>query len=69
LDKNNVATVGITRDQLLNLQQAAIKPAAIPVAATRPAPLGVRPAARPIAALKAECVEVIRNGTLAMSCF
>jgi pilus assembly protein CpaB len=69
LDKNNVATVGITRDQLLNLKQAAMKPAVVPVAAGRPAPSGVRPAARPIAAAKADCVEVIRNGTLAMSCF
>ncbi|NPC55474.1 Flp pilus assembly protein CpaB [Caenimonas soli] len=68
LDKNNVVTAGITRDQLLGLKQTAITPVA---ATARPIPVATRPAApsRPIAVVKANCVEVIRNGTLAMSCF
>ena len=67
LDKNNVVTAGITRDQLLGLKQASITPVSAP--AVRPAPMVVRPAARPIAVVKGPCVEVIRNGMLAMSCF
>jgi pilus assembly protein CpaB len=66
LDKKSVATAGITRAQLLGLQQEAVKQIAdvrtLPAASPRTSP-------RPIAAAKTECVEVIRNGTLAMSCF
>jgi pilus assembly protein CpaB len=65
LDKKSVATAGITRAQLLGLQEAAVKQ----IAAIRPLPVVARTGPRPIAAAKAECVEVIRNGTLAMSCF
>jgi pilus assembly protein CpaB len=61
LDKNTVATVGITRAQLLGYEGPA-KPVA---AAVRIA----RPAGRPVAMVKAQCVEVIRNGILALSCF
>jgi pilus assembly protein CpaB len=67
LDKNNVVTAGITREQLLGLKQASITPVSAP--AVRSAPMVVRPAAKPIAAVKGPCVEVIRNGMLAMSCF
>jgi pilus assembly protein CpaB len=69
LDKKTVATKGVTRTQLLGLKEAAIQT----VAAERPAPavMGHRAAPRPqpVAVYKAECVEVIRGGTLAMSCF
>lgn len=64
MDKQAVATVGITREQLLGLKTAAIKPVAAPI---RPA-VATRAPNRPVAA-KADCVEVIRNGTLALSCF
>jgi pilus assembly protein CpaB len=70
LDKKTVATRGITRTQLLGLKEVVAPPAA-PVA--RPAaPVVVRaaaPAPKPVAVIKAECVEVIRAGALALSCF
>lgn len=63
LDKIQVTTVGITREQLLGIKETSIKP----VVAVR-APLPVKPAPKPVIA-KSDCVEVIRSGTLAMSCF
>jgi pilus assembly protein CpaB len=64
LDKNNVVTAGITRDQLLGLKAAAIQRTVLggPPAVARPAP-------RPVAAAAKTCVEVIRSGMLTMSCF
>jgi pilus assembly protein CpaB len=64
LDKNNVVTAGITRDQLLGLKTAAVQRTVLggPPAVVRPAP-------RPVAAVAKTCVEVIRSGMLAMSCF
>lgn len=70
LDKETVATKGITREQLLRFKQVAdvktpvVQPAAI--VRTRAVQLAAKPAAPP---LKRECVEVIRNGTRAMHCF
>jgi pilus assembly protein CpaB len=64
LDKRNVATTGITRAQLLGLRDA---PVPIPTAVMGAAP--ARPAVKRVAVIKADCVEVIRNGTTAMSCF
>jgi pilus assembly protein CpaB len=70
LDKKTVATTGITRAQLLGLKEVsaplvAAAPAAPVLAVARPAPRP-RPAIAPV---KAVCVEVIRSGTSAMSCF
>ncbi|HEY1225961.1 MAG TPA: Flp pilus assembly protein CpaB, partial [Ramlibacter sp.] len=63
LDGQPVATAGVTRDQLLGLKPAVAKaPAAKPVikvVVARPAPLPP---------VQRECVEVIRNGSSAMSC-
>jgi pilus assembly protein CpaB len=67
MDKQAVATVGITREQLLGLKTAAV--ARPMVAAIRPAVVAPRPARPAVATVKADCVEVIRNGTLALSCF
>jgi pilus assembly protein CpaB len=67
LDKKTVATAGITRAQLLGLQQEAAKP--MVVVHSTPAPISRPAAPRPLAVVKSQCVEVIRNGTLAMSCF
>jgi pilus assembly protein CpaB len=64
LDKRNVATTGITRAQLLGLRDA---PVPIPTAVMGAAP--ARPAIKRVAVIKSDCVEVIRNGTTAMSCF
>jgi pilus assembly protein CpaB len=67
LDKNTVATTGVTREQLLHLQQVADIRQPI-----RPMPAVMRtraPASIVKAQLPQECVEVIRNGTRAMSCF
>lgn len=71
LDKETVATKGITREQLLRFKQVAdvktpvVQPAAIVRTRTvQPAP---KPAAPP--EIKRECVEVIRNGTRATHCF
>lgn len=63
MDKNTVTTAGITREQLLGLKRAAAKPAA-----PRPIWVSARPAAPP-PVIKADCVEVIRNGTMALNCF
>jgi pilus assembly protein CpaB len=65
LDKKQVATTGGTRAQLLKLKETpAVEPEA-PVIRTVMGNSGRRPA--PV--IKANCVEVIRNGTLALSCF
>lgn len=65
LDKQSVASSGITRAQLLGLKSVASTP---PAAAAPARAVQVRstPAARPVAK---ECVEVIRNATSAMHCF
>ena len=71
LDKETVATKGITREQLLRFKQVAdvktpvVQPAAI--VRTRAVPAAPKPAAPPPA--QRECVEVVRNGTRAMHCF
>jgi pilus assembly protein CpaB len=61
LDKNKVATEGISKEELFRLKE-------------KPAQLAAQPIARPIvkvvrAAPARDCVEVIRNGTTSMSCF
>lgn len=72
LDKKIVATRGVTREQLLGLKQAVETRAA----GAAPAPAivrtsAVRPKAPPAAPVLPQpvCVEVVRNGTRAMSCF
>ncbi len=71
LDKETVATKGITREQLLRFKQVAdVKTPVVPPAAivrTRAVQAAPKPAAPP--PVKRECVEVIRNGTRAMHCF
>jgi pilus assembly protein CpaB len=74
LDKQTASTTGITRAQLLGMKHEAPKPAAVAMgAAPSPAPVIRRVAARPAApapvVVKAQCVEVIRNGTATLSCF
>jgi pilus assembly protein CpaB len=76
LDKQTASTTGITRAQLLGMKHEAPKPAAVVMgAAPSPAPVVRRVAVRPTApapapvVVKAQCVEVIRNGTAALSCF
>lgn len=67
LDKNTVATTGVTREQLLHLKQVADIQQPI-----RPTPALVRARSAPLivkAPLPQQCVEVVRNGTRAMSCF
>jgi pilus assembly protein CpaB len=69
LDKNTVATRGITRTQLLGLKEVMTPPAA-PVARPMPAVVvRAAPPPQPVAVIKADCVEVIRAGALALSCF
>jgi pilus assembly protein CpaB len=71
LDKKQVATTGVTREQLLGLKQVATAPVAM-----KPAPAVVRtqmviskpPIKAPVLP-EPVCVEVIRNGTRAMNCF
>jgi pilus assembly protein CpaB len=67
LDKNAVATNGVTRDQLLGLKQVADVSEA-------PKAMGGPPKHRPMVIKAtslppATCVEVIRNNTRAMNCF
>lgn len=69
LDKESVATKGITRDQLLGLQKA-------PPPAPAPQPRIVRVVAKPVAPPppavpepRKQCVEVISHGTRSLSCF
>jgi pilus assembly protein CpaB len=74
LDKQTASTTGITRAQLLGMRTDPPKPAAAVMgAASSPARVVKRVAARPAAAapvvVKAQCVEVIRNGTATLSCF
>jgi pilus assembly protein CpaB len=74
MDKQTASTTGITRAQLLGMKAEAPKPAPVAMGAS-PAPVVRRVAARPAApapapiVVKADCVEVIRNGTAALSCF
>lgn len=67
LDKQTVATDGITRDQLLRFKQAVAK-APPPPAIVRTAVMGAPRMPQPQPAPR-DCVEVIRNGTRAMHCF
>ncbi len=75
LDKDNVATTGITREELLKLKTVASlqkqPPAAGPVvkvkAPAKPAAAKVQPATPP--APPRECVEVIAHGNRTISCF
>lgn len=74
LDKQTASTTGITRTQLLGMKQDAPKPVAAAMgAAPHPTPVAKRVAARPAApapvVVKAQCVEVILNGTATLSCF
>jgi pilus assembly protein CpaB len=70
LDSKNVATAGITKDQLFG-EQKAPEPMVTKVVATRV--MGARPAmtikAPALPDKPAECVEVIQNGTRALNCF
>ena len=61
LDKNMARTNGVTRDQLLGLKEVV---AAAPPPAVRRAAI-----TRPVAIVKSDCVEVIRNGVMTLSCF
>jgi pilus assembly protein CpaB len=67
LDKNSVATIGITKDDLLKLKA----PQPIKVSAPEPVERPMRVVARPPAILKTPgpCVEVIRSSTRAVECF
>lgn len=65
LDKESVATKGITREQLLGLQKA-------PAPAPAPQPKVVRvvmKAETPPPAPKRDCVEIISHGARSVSCF
>jgi pilus assembly protein CpaB len=70
LDKNTVATVGVTKNQLLGLKQvAAVQPApaqVIPVVARRTEPRVVKAPSLPPPSV---CVEVIQSGTRTVDCF
>jgi pilus assembly protein CpaB len=65
MDKKAVVTAGITREQLLGLKRDTAKPAPV----GRPMVVSTRAVSHPATVVKAECVEVIRNGTMALSCF
>ena len=66
LDKNLVATRGVTREQLLGLKTVAeARPVPIPAAGPIVRTVSARPAAVP----KRDCVEVISNGTRTTNCF
>jgi len=77
LDKTTVATSGITKNELFRLKE--LQTTAMGAAPAAPAPKPVqtaarRPAAAPaavktVAAPPQDCVEVVRNGTRALSCF
>jgi pilus assembly protein CpaB len=73
LDKATVATRGVTRAQLLKLQEVvatSARPAAAPAPARRPAVAPrEEPAPAPVPVAVRECVEVIRNSTSARHCF
>ncbi len=66
IDKQTVATTGVTKSQLFGKPQAVALPAPVKVvAAARP-----RPAAAPVVVLPpAQCVEVVQAGTRALNCF
>lgn len=65
LDKDKVATNGVTKNELLKLRQPVDTHVAGGPPAARPIPVAVRPHA----VIKASCVEVIRNATRANECF
>ncbi|TFY96894.1 Flp pilus assembly protein CpaB [Ramlibacter rhizophilus] len=68
LDRESVATKGITRQQLLGLQQPAAKP--VPAPAPRIVRVVAKPEAPPPApAPRRDCVEVISHGVRSVSCF
>ena len=67
LDKKMASTSGITRAELLGLKSP---PQLLQVMGASPLPVVRHPVSRPVAAtVKAECVEIIRNGTMSLSCF
>lgn len=69
MDKETVATKGITRDQLLGLQKAA---APAPAPAQQPRVVRVVMKADPppvVPAPKRDCVEIISHGARSVSCF
>ena len=76
LDKNVVATTGVTKAELLSMKTPVFK-APAPVAAAQPVKVAVRraPAPRPATMTMSGpptpsiCVEVIRSGTRALDCF
>lgn len=66
IDKEKVATAGITKSQLFGDK------AIVPVSVTAPAPAPARPrasAVRPAVRQAVECVEVIQSASRALSCF
>jgi pilus assembly protein CpaB len=63
LDKQTVATGGMTRAQLLGLKTVATAPT------PRPAPRPAAPQPLPQPMVVRDCVEVIRNASSAMHCF
>jgi pilus assembly protein CpaB len=67
LDKQTASSSGVTRAQLLGLQDP---PALLHAMGSSPAPIYKRSAGGPAPArIKAECVEVIRGGELSLNCF
>lgn len=77
LDKNVVATTGVTKAELLSIKAPVFKAPAPVVAAAQPVKVAVRraPAPRPATMTMSGppspsiCVEVIRSGTRALDCF
>ncbi len=73
LDKNAVATSGVTKAQLLGFKQAAPEeepaPVAKPVQAVMRRIEAPRPATMTMSGPPPVCVEVIRRGTRALDCF
>lgn len=74
MDKEKVATQGITREQLLEMKTSAVTRVAstappAPVKAAPARPRAAAPAAAVAALPPKECVEVIAHGTRTQSCF
>lgn len=68
LDKQTVATKGVTRDQLLGLQKpTAAQPPAKPIVRVVMKPSDPPPSPAPV--IRRECVEVISHGMRSVSCF
>jgi pilus assembly protein CpaB len=69
LDKNKVATEGISKEELFRLKEKPEQIAALPIARPIVKAVSRRTPQAFIAAPVGDCVEVIRNGTKSMSCF